>query len=524
MSSDRPENPSAPDEQPQADLSSSGEAEGETASDPTPSATVAEQRFPLHWQILLAMVLGASIGFTLNATLSERETTAEINNLVYFFRDSTQRIEIRVEDQAGNFLDEWIVDPSGQTPGAYYDLGAFKKNQPKEYLRFHAHGRSTARRIGDAAHLIGALFLRLLKMVAIPLIICSLMTGVTGLANASRLGRMFGRTISYYLATSFLAIITGLFFVNTIQPGVKPQPVKAAEQKAADETPPPKELAALLYEQLENMIPENPIGAAAQGDFLSIIAFTLAFGIFTVIVGGQSADVIRNLFQAAFDVMMALTLAVIKLAPFGVFALMLYATSTQGLGLFLSLGWYFLTVLCALFVHGVIVLPLIVKWVAGRSPLQYANALSPALLTAFSSASSNATLPLTLSCVEKRAGISNRIGSFVLPLGATINMDGTALYEVVAVMFIAQLEPNFTLTLATQILIVVTALLASIGAAGIPSAGFVMMVIILQAVGLPADKVPIILAIDRVLDMCRTSVNVWSDACGCAVIERFEGK
>jgi Na+/H+-dicarboxylate symporter len=238
-------------------------------------------------------------------------------------------------------------------------------------------------------------------------------------------------------------------------------------------------------------------------------------------VGGKPAKTISELFDAMFHVMMRLTMVIIELAPIGVFFLMLSATATQGAGVFGTLGWYMLTVACALAVHAMIVLPAILHFVAKRSPVAYAKAMSPALLTAFSSASSNGTLPLTLTCVEERAHISNRVGSFVLPLGATINMDGTALYEVVAVLFIAQFS-GIDLTFTDQLLVAFTALLASIGAAGIPHAGLVMMVIILQAVGLPTESQGLIIAVDRVLDMCRTSVNVWSDSCGCAVVSRFE--
>jgi Na+/H+-dicarboxylate symporter len=229
----------------------------------------------------------------------------------------------------------------------------------------------------------------------------------------------------------------------------------------------------------------------------------------------------RSFFRAFFEVMMNLTMAIIGLAPLGVLAYMIYATSTQGLEIFQTLAWYMLTVALALFVHALVVLPLIVRFVAGRSPLEFARSMSPALMTAFSTASSNATLPLTMTSVEKRAGVSNETSSFVLPLGATINMDGTALYEAVAVLFIAQATPGFEMTLGGQISVAVTALLASVGAAGIPHAGLVMMAIVLQAVGLPLEAQGIIIAVDRVLDMCRTTVNVWSDSCGCAVVDRF---
>jgi Na+/H+-dicarboxylate symporter len=201
---------------------------------------------------------------------------------------------------------------------------------------------------------------------------------------------------------------------------------------------------------------------------------------------------------------------------------MLYATATQGPDVFRSLFWYMLTVVVALTFHAMVTLPLIIKFIARRDPWEFAKAMSPALLTAFSSASSNGTLPLTLASVENRAGVSNRVSSFVLPLGATINMDGTALYEAVAVLFIAQLYHGESLALSQQIVVAFTALLASIGAAGIPHAGLVMMIIILQAVGLPVEMQGLIIAVDRVLDMCRTSVNVWSDSVGCAVVAHYE--
>jgi Na+/H+-dicarboxylate symporter len=283
-------------------------------------------------------------------------------------------------------------------------------------------------------------------------------------------------------------------------------------------------LGNVLFEQVETMIPSNPIGALADGSFLSVICFSLAFAIFALVAGGKTADLIRDFFAASFEVMMKMTMTIIKLAPLGVFFLMMYVTSTQGVEVFKSLAWYMLTVTCALGFHALVTLPLILKFVARRDPVAFARAMSPALITAFSSASSNGTLPLTLASVEDRAGVSNRVSSFVLPLGATINMDGTALYEAIAVLFIAQLYHGENLALSQQIIVAFTALLASVGAAGIPHAGLIMMLIILQAVKLPVEMQAMIIGVDRVLDMCRTSVNVWSDSVGCAVIARFEAK
>ncbi|MCH2114624.1 MAG: dicarboxylate/amino acid:cation symporter [Pirellulales bacterium] len=518
-------------------------------------------RIALHWQILLAMVLGGAIGIGINASSgwqltgqavahpdesiqrvgmrrSIRVAAGELWTL-----DTPERILIQIHPRDGRpaassrqivvgdhrLIESMLADVGEPWPAradgepmvrrVIATLDQLELADPEAYALFQRYGRSLARRWGDASKLLGNLFLQMLKMISIPLIITSLLSGVTGLGQAERLGRMFGRTVLYYLATSILAISIGLVLVNMIQPGANGA-VLAAEASAAG-NPEGKGLAVVLFEQVQNMITPNPFGALAQGNFLSIITFSLLIGISTILVGGSVAQRINELVDAAFQVMMKLTLFIIRLAPIGVFFLMMSVTATQGAGVFQTLGWYMLTVACALAVHAIVVLPLILRFVAKRSPWQFAQAMSPALLTAFSSASSNGTLPLTLTSVEKRAGISNRVGSFVLPLGATVNMDGTALYEVVAVLFIAQLTGH-DLSLSQQVVVALTALLASVGAAGIPHAGLVMMVIILQAVGLPTESQGLIIAVDRVLDMGRTAVNVWSDSCGCAVVSRFE--
>lgn len=479
-------------------------------------------RLALHWQILGGMLLGAVIGLTLNFTASEQTITVQQAELPKGIskaelHDSADLITIDVTQEDGTER-HWVVDGTRRTPGSVATLKKLQSQDAKSYEIFHQHGRSWSRWVGDAAQRLGGLFLRMLQMVAVPLIATSLVTGVMGLGHAERLGKMFARTLFYYMVTSLLAIVTGLAMVNLIRPGLGGEMnLQSHEAEIASGS-----LGEVLFNQVETMIPSNPIGALAEGNFLSIICFSLAFAIFALIVGGKTAEIVRDFFGAAFEVMMAMTMAIIKLAPWGVLFLMLSVTSTQGVEVFKSLGWYMLTVACALAFHAMITLPMIVKFVARRDPMEFAKAMSPALLTAFSSASSNGTLPLTLASVEERAGVSNRVSSFVLPLGATINMDGTALYEAVAVLFIAQLYHGYNLPLAEQIIVAVTALLASVGAAGIPHAGLVMMVIILQAVKLPVEMQGIIIAVDRVLDMCRTSVNVWSDSCGCAVIAHYE--
>ncbi len=499
-------------------------------------------KLPLHWQILIALILGTLGGVTLNLFLSDKETASRAGAArPWSIRDSADLIEITHEVEGethvyrvdpsyvpGSFPEDTTEDAQGRPVHYFHDLEGLRNTSehphanPRAYNLFQEHGQSWARRVGNASGALGSLFLRLLKMVSIPLIIASLITGVTSLGQTQRLGRMFGRTIMYYMLTTVLAILTGLTLVNVIRPGERGNFAAQAAAAAADDAPKAKGLGTVLWEQLENLIPTNPFEAVAQSNFLSIISFSLAFAIFAILAGGPMLDTVRGIAEASFEVMMKMTMAIIGLAPFGVFFLLLAVTATQGAGVFRSLGWYMVTVGLGLAIHAVVTMPLILKFLARRNPREYAEAMSPALMTAFSSASSNGTLPLTLTCVESRAGVSNRVSSFVLPLGATVNMDGTALYEVVAVLFIAQLTPGVDLGLPQQIIVVVTALLASVGAAGIPHAGLVMMVIILQAVGLPTEKQALIIAVDRVLDMGRTAVNVWSDSCGCAVVSRFE--
>ncbi len=363
---------------------------------------------------------------------------------------------------------------------------------------------------------LGDIFLRLLRMVIVPLIFSSLVVGVSGLGDASSVGRMGLKALTYYVATSAAAIITGLVAVNLIAPGVGAHlPLHAAP---ANVNLSPERLGDTLL----GIIPDNPIAAMAQGNVLAIIFFALLVGLFTIRLAHPGRRVITEIMQAVFDLMMLITDFIIRLAPIGVFALMAGIVGSTGFDAFPPLLLYMLTVTVSLAVHALITLPLILFLLGRVWPPTYVRAVAPALATAFSTASSSATLPLTLECVEKRAGVPNQISSFVLPLGATVNMDGTALYEGVAVLFISQAY-GIPLGLDKQILVLLTALLASIGAAGIPMAGLVMMTIVLRAVGLPLEGVGLILAVDRVLDMCRTSVNVWSDMVGAAVLARWEG-
>ena len=375
---------------------------------------------------------------------------------------------------------------------------------------------------------LGTLFLRALKMVIVPLLAGSIITGVAGLGSARTLGRLFGRTFAWYLSTSLLAILVGLLLVNVVRPGLDGgEPVGerlglTAETAVLEESLTGRG-AGDLVDIVMRMVPENPVSAAAQGQMLPLIVFCMLFGAALTMLPPRVRETQVGFWEGLFAVMMTITGWVIRFTPVGVFGLIARIAATSGAEALAPLLKFAATVLLALSIHALIVLPLLLHLVGRLDPRRHGRVMAPALMTAFSTRSSSATLPLTMKCVEKGAGVSNRVTSFVLPLGATVNMDGTALYECISALFIAQAY-GIALGPLDQILVVVTALLASIGAAGIPSAGLVMISIILSTVGLPLEGVALILAVDPLLDMLRTAVNVFSDSCGAVVIARREGE
>lgn len=379
-------------------------------------------------------------------------------------------------------------------------------------------GEPLASRIGW----IGDLFMRLLRMVIIPLVLTSIVAGVASLGGGRDIGRMFGKTLGYYVLSSFLAVLAGLLLVNLIRPGVD-----ANLTDAAQSTLPELDTPGSPVELILDVVPQNIILAAADADMLAIIFFAIVFGAAITTLPGRSRVILTDLFEALFQAMMRLTTGIITLLPIGVFALITSMVSTTGFDGFRALALYMVTIASGLTVHLFVSLPLLLLFLGRISPrTHFANMREP-LLVAFSTSSSAATLPVTMNTVERKVGVSNRVGSFVLPMGATVNMDGTALFECVGVLFIAQ-ALGFDLSIAQQAVVVLTALLASIGAAAVPSAGLVVIFIVLEAVNLRGPEVNLIvgamLAIDRPLDMYRTAVNVFSDSCGAAIIARSEGE
>ena len=371
--------------------------------------------------------------------------------------------------------------------------------------------------------LLGDIFIRLLKMVIVPLIFTSIIIGVSSIKDRSKIGRLGFKTFLYYISTSLIAILIGLFLANTIEPGVGASTISNAGSFDTSKL----NTSNSILDILKRMIPLNPISALSSGDMLGIIFFAIFFGIVLSFVESKYSKTILTLIDAIYHVIMKMTQIVIKCAPIGVFGLMTKAVANSGLSIFKELGMYALTIACGLSIHLFIVLPLILLLVVKVNPINHFRSMASAMVTAFSTSSSSATLPVTMRCVKENVKASNEVTSFVLPMGATINMDGTALYECAGVLFIAQ-ALGIDLNASQQFIVVITALLASIGAAGIPSAGLVMLFIVTNAVGLNSDSVALwvgsMLAIDRPLDMFRTMVNITSDSVGVAVVAKSEGE
>jgi Na+/H+-dicarboxylate symporter len=375
---------------------------------------------------------------------------------------------------------------------------------------------------------VGSLFLNALKMIIVPLIMSSIIIGVAGIGSGGNLGALGGRTLVFYAVTTLAAIMVGLILINLIGPGyVDGEPAgellaldsSGAEIAKIAEGRGPGDVAKVFH----GMIPPNIVKAAAEGQMLGIIFFALLFGYFMTHLSHELAEPLFKFWDSVFHVMMRMTEWIMKFAPIGVYGLVSAVVAKAGFQAVGPLAVFALTVVIALAIHAGIILPLFLRYVGKVHAYKMFPAMAPAMLTAFSTSSSSATLPVTMERVEENAGVSNKISSFVLPLGATVNMNGTALYECAAAMFLAQAY-GLELTFGVQFSIVFIALMTSIGVAGVPSASLVAIAIILGAVGLPVEAIGVLLVFDRILDMLRTSVNIFGDACCAVIVARLDGE
>ncbi len=375
---------------------------------------------------------------------------------------------------------------------------------------------------------IGTMFLNALRMIIVPLITSSIIVGVAGIGSGGNLSALGGKTLLFYGSTTLAAILVGLLVINAIGPGyVDGEPAREllALDVAVEDISSQIEGRGVgdVAEVFLRMVPPNIVQAAAEGQMLGLIFFAILFGFFMTRLDNQYAEPLYNFWNGVFHVMMQMTNWIMLFAPIGVFGLVANVVAETGFGGARPLAIFAASVVAALAIHAFITLPLLLRFVGKVNPLQTLKAASPAMLTAFSTASSSATLPITIRSVEENIGVSNKVSSFVLPLGATVNMNGTALYECAAALFLAQAY-GLDLTLGVQFTIVAIALMTSIGVAGVPSASLVAIAIILVAVGLPVEAIGVLMVFDRILDMMRTSINIWGDCCCATIVARLEGE
>lgn len=362
---------------------------------------------------------------------------------------------------------------------------------------------------------VGTIFISLLKMLIIPLIFATLVVGVASIAEPKKLGRVAGKTIIFYLTTTAFAIIIGLLLGNIIQPGAGMNLVLEGPAKEAAGAP-------SLIDTFVNLIPKNPIGAMAEGKVLQVIVFALFFG-FAMTKAGEKGKAVLKSFEGFAETMYKLTGIVMGFAPYGVFALIATTVGTHGLPVLIPFAKLIFAVYLGVIIHEVVVYSGMVSIIGKMSPVKFFKGFSEASLLAFSTCSSSATLPVSMRAAQDNLKVSPTISSFVQPLGATINMDGTALYQGVCALFIAQAY-GIPLGFGAQLTVLITALLASIGTAGVPGAGLVMLTVVLTSVGLPLEGVVLIAGVDRILDMARTSCNVTGDAACAVVVAKTEGE
>lgn len=397
-----------------------------------------------------------------------------------------------------------------------------------------AAGGPTASALSFVANLndfIGDLFLRGLRFIAVPIVLFSLIVGASSLNDLKKLSRIGGRTIAIYLVTTAVAITVGLLFANLTQPGTWLSPelrdTLAAARSDVAATKMSKAVAPDVWATLLNIVPKNPFRALADGNMLQVVFTALAVGVALTLVPRDKAEPVIRAADGLTDTIIKLVQAIMLTAPIAVFCLIARVMATMGLEVLGALAMYSLTVVAGLAVMTFVVYPAVLWAFAKVPPMRFFSAIAPAQLLAFSSSSSSATLPVTMKCMEDRMGAGEEVTSFVVPLGATINMDGTALYQGVAALFIAQLY-GIDLSFGDQLTIVLTATLASVGTAGVPGVGLIMLVIVLQAVGIDDTTMKgglaIIFGVDRILDMCRTTTNVTGDCMVTAVVAHAEGE
>lgn len=465
------------------------------------------KKIPLHWQIFIALLLAVIFGiiFSTNYKLTSHSLTRLTNEIQHEETLSALSTIINNEYESVNDLDDQLKSILNRSDYLAY----------RSLITKIAYHNPAIRWI----EWMGVVFLRALKMIVIPLILLSIISGILSIGSGKNLGRLGLKTIVFYISTSVLALAGGLIFSDLIRPG-EGFDIRGIEY-VNDISVQHKTLKDVFIE----IVPDNLFKSLVNNDLLSVIIISILTGVIIYQLEDKHKTFLTNLFSSLFELCLKITSFIIKLAPLGVFGLVAKVIADQDnlSNLFSSLGSFLICVMAALLIHAFVVLPGLLYAFGKSSPVKHFNNMVPALLTAFSTASSAATLPLTMSNVKEKSGVSEKIANFTLPVGATVNMDGTAIYITVVVMFIAQ-AMGLQMGFKEQIILLTAALLASIGTAAIPMGSLVIISIILDIFGLPFEMIALILPVDRILDMFRTSVNIWSDSCGAVIIAKSEGE
>jgi len=456
-----------------------------------------QKKLALHWKIVIGLALGVAVGVLLDRfwTLGTWSSIG-VNDPKSF-----------MAKRAGEVFASGVASEANAEAG--FVAGA---------VRF----------IANANTLIGQLFFRSLRFIAVPIVLCSLTVGVASLGDLKRLGRIGGKTIAFFVLTTAISIAIGLTITDVVAPGKQISPEARAEMTAQYKSNVEASVGRTsevpsFWQQGLDLVPPNPFQALATAQMLQVIVAAMALGAALTMIPQTKSGPVIAFFDALTEAIVMLVNAIMRLAPIAAFCLVAPAIVIMGLDVLSAVGVYCLVLVGGLAIVMLVVYPIMLRVFGGVGFARFFKAMSPAMLTAFSSSSSNATLPVTISCSIKRLGVSERIASFVCPLGATINMAGTAMYQGVATVFIAQMY-ELDLTIGQQAIVVLTATLAGIGTPGIPGAGVVMLVIVLESVGVPAEGIAVILGVDRILDMCRTVVNITGDAAAAAVVAKTEGE
>ena len=505
----------------------------------------------LYTKILLGMLIGVVLGFlvgpnsallpetgvrlTSQATLYSQADTASAPAALSLGVRSAEILELQSGDPPWAHV-QWKLKATDlikmQKAGVEHVSDAHAGDVREGWVQVQEPHTSTYSLLGqklvDSTEWIGRLFLAMIKMVVVPLVFFSLTVGVASLGDFRKLGRMGGRTIGLFFGTTVVALAIGVGLANLIKPGgmmsdVDRAKLLASYEGGATSTVSNAAEAPSFVDQLISVVPSNPVHSLANGEMLQIIFFGLMFGVALTLLEQRRSKPVVELVDNCNEAMVMLVHIAMKLAPIGVAALLFKVIGTTGLSVLLALSVYGLVVLLGLFLHLTITYGSIVRFGAKLNFFQFMKAIRPALMVAFSTSSSSATLPVTKECVEDNLGVSAPVSSFVVPLGATINMDGTGLYQGVAAIFIAQIY-GMDLSIGDQITIVTSATMASIGAAGVPGAGMITLAMVLTAIGVPTEGLALVLGVDRLLDMFRTATNVAGDSAVTALMARLEGE